>query len=65
MATMSAHLNAQAPTSARTHGTLVSKQTWAQDDEQMQAQADQRMNGDMGPTPSCMNSDDERPPQHT
>ena len=39
--TTSAHLSM--------YGTLVSKQTWAQDDEQMQAQADQRMNGDVGP----------------
>jgi hypothetical protein len=43
--TTSAHLS--------THGTLVSKQTWAPDDEQMQAQADQRMNGDVAPS-TCM-----------
>jgi len=43
--TTSAHLSM--------HGTLVSKQTWAPDDEQMQAQADQRMNGDVAPS-TCM-----------
>jgi len=69
-ATMSAHLSThkrwrQAPTSARTHSTLVSEQMWAQDDEQMQAQADQWMNSDVGPTPACTNGDDEHPPQHT
>ena len=41
------------PQHARTHGTLISKQTWAPDDEQMPAQADQQMNSDVAPS-TCM-----------